>query len=191
MTTLPRYIGLCGNPGAGKSLVQTILLEDFGIPAVDDGEVLRSFCIDNLGMTRDDVYTQEGKLRHTDILGRSWQNRELLGELGNRLESMLGEHIMPFIACNRLVASTEPVTFGSVRKTQGYFFRERGGIIIEVRNPLAGPSPFAFDKFDAAAVTHVLHNEGLVRFTDMDAARADLRKSVHALVDSIMRSQAA
>jgi hypothetical protein len=53
---LPRYIGLCGNPGSGKSEVQKILRGRFSVQPVDDGHALRDFCQIHLGLSYDDVH---------------------------------------------------------------------------------------------------------------------------------------
>src|SRR4051812_40419106 len=100
---LPQLIALCGHPKSGKSLVQKILLERFDVQPVDDGRALRKFAVDNLGPTWDQVLTQEGKASHIELLGRRWQVREILGELGNRFEAMFGKDVMPFMACQNLV----------------------------------------------------------------------------------------
>lgn len=184
VTTLPRFIALCGNPKSGKSEVQKILHRHFGYEPVDDGHVLRQFAVEKLGLSWDDVQTQEGKARFTEILGKTWQNRDILGTLGNQLEDMFGEQIMPFIATR----STQPgglYSFGSVRKTQGHFFKQHGGIVIEVCNPLAGPSPFAFDKFDASAVDHKIYNDALFRGLEKEVALIDLEEKVISAVNQL------
>lgn len=156
---LPRFIGLCGNPKAGKSEVQKILEAEFGYRSIDDGHVLREFAVEKLGLTWDDVQTQAGKARRTEILGKTWVNRDILGTLGKQLEDMFGEWIMPFIA-TRGLSPHGFYSFGSVRKTQGHFFRKMGGVVIEVRRPDALPSPYEFDRFDTSAVSAVIDNDG-------------------------------
>lgn len=173
--TLPRYIGLCGNPKAGKSEVQRILDKLYGYQPVDDGYVLREFAVNKLGLTWDDVQTQDGKARFTEILGKNWQHRDILGTLGNHLEEMFGEEIMPFIACNTL-PKAGIYSFGSVRKTQGAFYRRVGGKVLEIRAPWAGPSPYAFDKFDASMVDLVIENNGTI---------AELEDKVRAAVEAV------
>ena len=98
----PRFIALCGNPKSGKSLAQEILSQDLNYLPIDDGHVLREFAVNKLGLSWDDVTTQEGKKRHTEILGKDWEHRILLGDFGKVLEDMFGEHIMPFIATRNL-----------------------------------------------------------------------------------------
>ena len=156
---LPRFIALCGNPKSGKSEVQKILDSLYGYEPIDDGHVLREFAVEKLGLTWDDVQTQDGKAAYTDILGKRWQNRDILGTLGKQLEDMFGEHIMPFIA-TRGLSPYRFYSFGSVRKTQGHFFRANGGVVLEVRRPGVGPSGYEFDKFDRSAVSGVVDNDG-------------------------------
>jgi hypothetical protein len=90
--SLPRFIALCGHPKSGKSLVQEFLTTNFNVQAVDDGGPLRKISIDYLGLTWDQVHTQEGKAEYIEVLGERWQVREILGELGNRLEAMFFDH---------------------------------------------------------------------------------------------------
>jgi len=180
----PRFIGICGNPKSGKSLAQEILSQDLNYLPIDDGHVLREFAVNKLGLTWDDVQTQEGKQRVTEILGKEWQHRILLGELGNRLEEMFGDHIMPFIATRNLYPNAR-YSFGSVRKNQGHFFRANGGIIIEIVNPLAPPSGNAFDLYDTSAITRTVINDGMQRFPDApERARAHFRAELLSAVEA-------
>jgi hypothetical protein len=180
---LPRFVALCGNPTSGKSTVQHLLHNIFGYEPIDDGFPLREFAVNNLGLSWDDVKTQEGKLRRTEILGRDWQNREILGVLGNKLEEMFGAHIMPFMS----MARTKPgvnYSFGSVRRDQGKFVQARGGIVIEIRNPLAGPSKFEFDSYDASIANCWILNDGQSRGLSFDDSMLDLKRKVIAAINT-------
>jgi hypothetical protein len=188
--TLPRFIALCGHPKAGKSLVQEILREHYDVEPVDDGAVLREFAVKQLGLTWDDVRTQEGKLRHTSILDKHWQHRDLLGTLGKQLEDMFGEHIMPYIAARRCAPHTH-YSFGSVRKTQGHFFKQEGGVVIGVRNPLAQASGYDFDQFDESIIDYWINNDALALGLTGEAAVADLTMKVHHMVGFISQGLAA
>lgn len=172
---LPKFIALCGNPKAGKSEVQTILERRFGYQPVDDGHVLRKFAVENLGLSWDDVKTQDGKARKTNILGKNWVNRDILGTLGKQLEDMFGEHILPFIAANALPAAGL-YSFGSVRKTQGWFYKQRGGFVIEIARASALPSPYAFDQYDKTCIDATIINDGSL---------ADLEAKVVAAVSEL------
>lgn len=183
-TALPRFIALCGNPKSGKSLVQKFLTKHFGYQPIDDGAVIRRFAIDWLGLSHDDVYTQEGKARYTEILGRRWQHREILGEYGNRLEDMFGKWAMPMFGTHNLPKGGL-YSFGSVRRDQGAFYKAHGGVVIEIRNPLAGPSPYEFDRYDAALADRVIENDGLTRLAPAEAL-ADLEQKVIAVVNGLV-----
>lgn len=175
--TYPKMIAICGNPKSGKSTAQDILREDLNYLPIDDGLVLREFAVEKLGLSWDDVLTQEGKKRHTEILGKSWENRKLLGEFGNVLEGMFGDHIMPFIATRNLYPNAR-YSFGSVRKNQGHFFREQGGIVIEIINPLAPPSGNAFDVYDRDCISATVINDGQLYYDDEKQARDHFRKQL-------------
>lgn len=168
---LPRFIALCGHPKSGKSEVQRILHQEFSVVPVDDGEVLREFAINYLNLSVEDVYTQEGKAKTTEILGKEWVNRDILGTLGKQLEDMFGEHIMPFIATRNL-SLDRSFSFGSVRKTQGAFYKANDGVVIQVVRPGATPSVFEFDKFDESLIDHVIQNDGSIE--DLEQKVKDL-----------------
>jgi len=180
---VPRYIALCGNPKSGKTEVQNILKESYGTHPIDDGFPLREFAVNNLGLTWDQVLTQKGKLEYVEILGRRWQVREVLGELGNRFESMFGKHVMPFMAVQqtyRVPGAPKSFSFGSVRRDQGLYYKERGGLVIGIRNPQAGPSIYEFDQFDHSVVDLWIDNDALARGWSVERAREDLRMKVWA-----------
>lgn len=177
---LPHLIALCGKPGSGKSEVQKILWEKHKVVPVDDGHVLRAFAM-NLGLSRDDVYTQDGKKRHTEILGKTWRNRDILGTVGDKLEEMFGKHIMPYIGTRNLDASTS-YSFGSVRRDQGRFYQSLGGIVIEVVNSYAKPSDFEFDAYDKSIVDHSIMNDVAPHERGDGRVRRRLEDAVAALV---------
>lgn len=180
--TLPLYIALCGNPKAGKSLVQEILQQIYAITPVDDGAPLREFAVTNLGLNWEQVTRQAGKLEFVEILGRTWQVREILGELGNALEAKFGKDILPFIALKRCERLEGPFSFGSVRRDQGKVYKAKGGIVIEIENPDALPSTYEFDQFDRSIVDYTIHNDALFHGANPTEARIDLERKVLAII---------
>ncbi|QYO75665.1 hypothetical protein [Devosia salina] len=124
--SMPRLIGICGNPGAGKSEVQRILRAPHGYEAADDGWPLRDFAIRHFGLTMEDVSTQFGKARWTSVTGARIQNRDILGRIGNALESAFGDHILPWLAVQSLDPDAR-YSFGSVRRDQGKVYKSLGG----------------------------------------------------------------
>jgi hypothetical protein len=179
---LPDFIAFVGHPKSGKTTAAEVFLDTFGGEVVDDGHVLRKFAVEELGLSWDDVLSQHGKARTTEILGKTWTNREILGEFGNALEALFGEHILPFIATRHHVPG-QTWLFPSCRKTQGAFYRQRGGIVIQIDNPLAGPSGNAFDEWDRTEVDYVINNDGLARDLPPLQARAHLRDELIAVVE--------
>lgn len=157
---IPRYIALCGNPGAGKSTVQQILHEKHGVQPVDDGHAIRAIAVEQMGLTWDQVRTQEGKRETVTIAGKDWIVRDLLGQIGNHLEALLGPHAMPFLAERQVADKPGSFSFGSTRRDQGAFYRERQGVVIGIRSPKAPPSRFEFDRFDPACVDIWIDNDG-------------------------------
>lgn len=189
MSKLPRLIALCGNPGSGKSTVQKILCEEFSYLPVDDGYCLRDFAMRHCGLTHDQVYTQAGKLETVEIAGKKWIVRDFLGQLGNRVEDLMGPMGIPFMA----VTSKNPdhyLSFGSVRRDQGAYYKSLGGIVIEIANPDAGPSAYEFDRYDASLVDYVIANRSPSYHLHFEDAMQRLRQQVRGLMARIERERA-
>jgi hypothetical protein len=184
--TSPRIIALCGNPEAGKSEVQKILVERYGAVAIDDGWPMRDFAIRHLGLSYEDVTTQEGKAETVELYGRRFTVRQLLGELGNKLEELFGEDVLALMSAQYLSshASGKLYCAGSVRRKQGYIWKSIGGVVVKIENPLAKPSGFEFDEFDEGAIDFVIENNGIAWGHSSEVARADLIKKIDAFMIS-------
>ena len=167
---LPQIIGLCGYPGAGKTEVQKILAK-FDSIAVDDGRPMRKFAVDFLGLSWDDVLTQEGKKGFKMVAGVMWQNRDILGQLGNKFEELFGVDAIPFMSTRNLKDDIS-YTFGSVRRAQGRFYQKMGGVILGVRRPGVERSIFEFDRFDEQAVDLWIDNDGTLEDLEVDVVCA-------------------
>lgn len=199
---LPRYIAFCGIPKSGKSTAQKIMQETYNVAPIDDGAILREFAIKNLGATHDQVHTQEGKVSLAfwpngdpmidDRNGEHMTWRRVLGLLGNQLEAMFGKYVMPMIACARLQGHPGPFSFGSVRRDQGQYYLNNGGIIVEIVNPLAVPTGNEFDEYEPSIATYSIPNDGLARGLAPAAALQDLEEKIHAIVlDVYFKTKAA
>lgn len=173
-----RLIALCGRPKSGKTEVQRILETIWGYEPVDDGYPMRDFAMRHLGLTKDQVYTQEGKASFVEIAGRRWQVRDILGQLGNQLEAQFGPDGIPFMAIQGLRAG-KFYSFGCVRREQGAFYKKLGGIVVGVRRPGIEPSPFEFDRFNEDLVDHWIDNDGSI---------ADLTSKVDALIFALNKA---
>ncbi|TXN08915.1 hypothetical protein FV222_00140 [Methylobacterium sp. WL103] len=159
--TLTRYIALCGHPGSGKSTVQKILSDLYDVRPVDDGLPLRRIAVEQMGLTWNQVLTQAGKLETVEIAGRAWVVRDLLGQIGNRMEDLLGPHGIPFLCEQTVAGETGSFSFGSVRRDQGGYYKAKGGAVIGVRSPFAQPSRYEFDRFDESLVDVWIDNDGV------------------------------
>lgn len=157
----PRLIALCGNPHAGKSEVQK-LLEDAGYNPVDDAWPVRDFAMRHFGLTKDDVTTQAGKDRYTEVNGVMIQNRAILGLSANSLEQQFGDHILPWMALRGLDGH-KAYSFGSVRRDQAKTYTAAGGCVIGVRRPGVGPTGNEFDRFDESLVDVWIDNDGTLK----------------------------
>lgn len=182
MKSLPKFIVLCAQPKAGKSLAQDLLFKTFGYKPVDTGMPLRRISMDYLGLTLDQVATQEGKASYVEIEGKTWQVRDILGELGKHLEAMFGPDILAFMATNTL--PPEGLFSFVARRDQAHFYKKRGGLVIGLRNPIAGISAYDFDQFDESAVDIWIDNDAQQRGLSDTDGRLDLDlKLVNAIYD--------
>ena len=157
-----KLIAICGQPGHGKSTVQTILQECFGVLPFDDGlpireEVLKRYPF----LTWDDVTTIAGKNKVVQANGESFTVRQLLGNLGKEYEDSEPGYWARIAIERALVEDTiVPASFGSVRRTQPSIYREHGGLVVEVCDPRKGVSPNDFDQYDRSAVHLTILNDG-------------------------------
>lgn len=181
MSAVPKIIALCGNPTSGKSTAAEIIQEVYGHVAADDGRPLRMIAINYMGLTHEQVFTQAGKLEKVMLNGRAWTVREILGEIGNAFEEKFGGDIIPIMSHNAQPKDAF-LTFGSVRREQGRYWKEQGALVLEIKNPLAGPSPFEFDRYNPEYADHIIFNDGLARGLSKDEARADLMEKLIAVI---------
>lgn len=184
---LPKLFAIVGVPLAGKTTVQKILFEKHGVLPVDDAEPLRSIAMRHFGLTYDDCYTQAGKKRRSLVVDQEYEHRVILGEIGDALEQKFGDFILPWMA-TRSLPDDKSYSFGSVRRTQPLFYASKGGIVIEVQNPLARPTGNAWDEYDRAAIDYVIRNDGLARGLSHAAALRDLENKVDEMIARLGRA---
>jgi hypothetical protein len=179
---LPRFIACVGNPKAGKDAVKLILNKQYGTTPIDSGLPLRKIAMEHYGLTPWHVFTQDGKAEFVEILGRKWQVRELLGELGNRFEEMHGDWATPWMETRKISAKDPgPFVDASCRKSQGAFYKTIGGVVIGVRRPGCKPSPYEFDR---------VREEHVDEWIDNDGTLLDLSKKVDTLMSLLARYRA-
>ncbi|QNG62622.1 energy-coupling factor transporter ATPase domain containing protein [Rhizobium phage B1VFA] len=184
MHHIPKNIALCGHPGSGKSTAADIINEVYGHELADDGLPLRKIGMDYLGLTAEQVFTQEGKKQKVMLNGREWEVREILGEIGNAFEEKFGGDIIPIMSHNARPEGSYSV-FGSVRREQGLYWRNHGALVLEIVNPLAGPSQYEFDRFNPEFCHARINNDGLARGLEPAAARQDLLEKLVAVIGRV------
>lgn len=190
MLRLPQFIAICGNPTAGKTEVVNILVRKYGAELMDSGYPMRQLGMDYFGMNQHQVFSQEGKLEEVELLGQRMTVRKFLGEIGNLYEGMFGAEVSAFMIHNYVTSndSYDPAkTYvdGSCRKSQGYYWQRIGAPVIEVVNPLAGPSQHKFDLYDPAAATHRIVNDAQARGAARAEGLHDLEHKVDVLVEQL------
>ena len=72
-------IGLTGFAGSGKDTLYEMIKSD-GWERFAYADALKNICIDYLGLSYEDVYTQEGKVKYNEFWGMT--NREILQKVG-------------------------------------------------------------------------------------------------------------
>lgn len=177
----PRFIALCGNPGSGKTTAAKLISELFDHFPVDDGLPLRQIAMSYLGLTEGQVFTQAGKLEEVTLNGRIWTVREILGEIGNAFEEKFGGDIIPIMSFN-LMRENPSYVMGAVRRNQGLFWRNKGGMVIEIVNPLAPASIYEFDTYNKDVVHASILNDGLSRGLSPDLAMIDLSDKLYTAI---------
>jgi hypothetical protein len=159
----PKIIGICGYPGHGKSTAQGFL-SHLGVEARDDADILRKRVMKEYGLTEHDVTTQEGKLRVVPgINGEMMTVRKLLGDYGQIYgEGLYGPNYWVEQAIDRLLIEkiTHPVSFGSLRRSQGQAVKDVGGFVIAIHDPRKPISEYHFDEYDYDPVDVMIFNTG-------------------------------
>ena len=166
-----KFFALCGAPQAGKSKVQKLLGQQYGITAIDDKRGLRDAAKILYGLSEDDVSTQSGKSRIVTVGDKDMTVREVLGKLGEYLEKNDPLHFARM--ARRQAEENHPgqaVSFGSVRMQQGQLFQDKESLVIEVLRPGIEPKN-AFDKYDKSLVHVTLIND----FDPQDRAASSRR----------------
>lgn len=128
-------IGLTGKAGSGKDTVASFLKQD-GWVCIAFADALKHICIDYLGLTENDVYTQQGKEQYNDF----WKmtNREILQKFGtDALRNHFSKEIWTKIAeikIKSLLQQGKRVVITDVRfDNEAEFVRQFGGQVFEVR----------------------------------------------------------
>jgi hypothetical protein len=154
-----KLIALCGAPQSGKTEVQKHLVEHYGAVAVDDGWPLRDFAIRHFGLSNWHVNTQAGKASFVKVPGgRLMRVRDILGEIGNKIEEAFGADAIPEMALQRATAQNVGLlVFGSVRRQQGAFYKRHGATVIEIIRP-GYPVVNEFDQYDKSVVDRTIIN---------------------------------
>lgn len=177
----PRLIALCGRPGSGKTEVAKILRADYGYVISDDGLPLREIAMDHLGLTYNQCFTQEGKLEKLTLVGREWEARQVLGEIGNAFEEKFGADIIPYMSY-RGQDPEQRYVMASARREQGAFWASKGALVIEVVNSYVPESKFGFDYYNPKNVHRQIHNPFDVSRHDPKLALENLRAEVKRMI---------
>lgn len=130
---------------------------------IDDSRPLRELAMKKYGLTEAQVTTQAGKSEIIMIEGVPTEIRVALGGLGKLYEEAYGSNHWVELAIKKFVTDanprqTSPISFGSIRMSQGHAVKAAGGMIIAVNNSRIAPSHHDFDQFDHDAVDVWINN---------------------------------
>lgn len=181
---LPPHIALCGPPQHGKSETQRILQRRFNYTPIDDGLPLRKAGMNLFGLTWEQVSTTAGKVERVTVCDEKTEVRELLGWLGTLMEERFGEGFLAEKALEQaqaMMARGEATRFsyGSVRRSQGAWYKDAGGAVIEIIDPRKlSTGGYEFDGYDRSLVDVVIENDGTLE---------DLEEKVVATVQWLAR----
>jgi hypothetical protein len=165
-------IGFVGQPGHGKSTAIRVAQRLFGAVAFDTGAPLRRGCMDRYGLSWNDVFTQEGKLRmvRRPERGDVVTVRQALGDFGKEIEATSPDkNIWTTIAVDDALQTLFPlIVFDSVRMGQGEVIQRAGGFVIEIVDPRKPSSSHDFDQYDPRFVNCRVTNNGSIEKFEQD-----------------------
>ena len=133
-----RLIGLCGRAQSGKDTLAKLLEQDSGWMHFAFADALKGVCMDYLGLSYDDVYTQEGKKKFNDFWGMT--NREILQRVGTEaMRDGFDKDVWVKIAelkARSLLEKGERVILTDCRfPNEAEMICRLGGIVVEMERP--------------------------------------------------------
>ena len=96
--TPPRFVALNGFAEVGKSTVQRMIEHHYAIVPADDGKPLREAVKALYSLDDWHVYTHEGKRSTVDLPNGPRDIRQLLGDIGLKLDELHGPEFIPWAA---------------------------------------------------------------------------------------------
>lgn len=164
-------VGLTGRAGCGKDTLAGLVEED-GWTRVAFADALKDICMNYLGLSHDDAYTQVGKMRFNEFWGMT--NREILQKVGteafrNGFHKDTWVKILE-LKVRRLLSEGKKVIITDCRfDNEAEMVVRLGGIILEIRRNVASnlsshEQEHASEKgIDVKYITGVLENDGTLQ----------------------------
>ena len=176
---MKKIIALVGNPGSGKNEVANILCRVHGYKLIDDSYWLKSIASRKYNIPVDWFYDRRYKDEAiSDLAGKS--PRQLAGELGNEIESLIDPVVFAKLAYSEMPESGLYVV-PSVRQTQPDFWKSVDATLIEVVRSEAIDPGNNFDWYNAERVDFRIHNEGTLKDLENSVASV-LRDATHTKI---------
>lgn len=129
-----RLIGLVGKAGSGKDTLADEMGKN-GWEKVAFADSLKQMCIDYLGLSHDDAYTQDGKMRFNEMWGMT--NRSILQKVGtdamrNGFDKDVWVKILQ-IRIRKMLAEGRKVVITDCRfDNEAQMVEDMGGLVVEV-----------------------------------------------------------
>lgn len=191
-----RLIGLVGKAGSGKDTLADEIAAD-GWEKVAFADSLKRMCIDYLGLSHDDAYTQEGKMRMNPNWGMT--NRTILQKVGtdamrNGFDKDVWVKILQ-IRIRKMLDEGRKVVITDCRfDNEAQMVEDMGGLVVEVvrdsqsRNLSSVEQQHASEKpVSRKYVAFTIDNNGEVsRLRSLFAVKLGLFCSSHPMVSHIV-----
>lgn len=185
---LPKLLAVIGYPHAGKDTVAKILRECFGYQRIDDGWPIRQTCMVYFNWTLEDVTTDKGKDEIVHVRGVPETRRKVMQDVGRLMELTYGEDILPKAAIGRIELENLSgcFVFPSVRMRQGWIYRDKGGMVIEVTRDGCSWDGTVTENYDRSSANVSIHNmyDGTNTEEAYDHLKADLIAAVREFANN-------
>lgn len=180
-------LGLCGEPGAGKTEVRKILSQKFNFSVINSKIAIYKMASELTGLDIDEFINPDTKNNYFNGI----RLRTILAECGYVSESLFGRTylIQQQLEANKVSKRLERCDFviDSLRMNQPTMLYAKGLIdgVLHIVNPAVKPSEQVYDEYDLTGVKHiVVMNDGSLEELTLSVKKA-LSYFPHSKVNSI------
>lgn len=146
-------IGLCGKPMSGKGEVRHILESQFGFYSINTKLPLIQATSLLTGIPEYELHNQSTKAK----MFRGFQYRQVMGKIGDALETMFGDKFLVERALEPHLHSDGRFVVDALRKKQTVDFP---GVVVEVVSHRGIDTRNDFDLYDRSKIDYIIENNG-------------------------------